>query len=97
MNLSLALKKTQSAYLVARMNNAPDDRLRLLLQFMQEIMELLASMQMASTQAPIEGEPEPPIEAPPGVEFPPAPGGQPPTEAPGLEPPSAAPSGVTVQ
>ena len=97
MNLSLALKKTQSAYLIARMNNAPDDRLRLLMQFMQEIMELLSSMQMASTQAPIEGEPEPPIEAPPGAELPLAPGGPAPTEAPGLEPPMAAPAGMTAQ
>tara|TARA_B100000929_G_scaffold252688_1_gene213216 strand:+ start:3171 stop:5108 length:1938 start_codon:yes stop_codon:yes gene_type:complete len=55
MDLSLAVQKTQSAYMVARINKAPEDRLRLLVRFMQEVMELLASMEMASNQEQMMG------------------------------------------
>jgi hypothetical protein len=48
MDLTLTVKKTQAAYLMARMHGAPEERLRLLLRFMRESMELLATMAQAA-------------------------------------------------
>ncbi len=80
MDLSLALQKTQSAYLVARINKAPDDRLRLLVRFMQEVMELLASMEMAANQEQMMG-------AAPGGPLAGGPGTPPPVGVEGAPPP----------
>lgn len=51
MDLTLALQKTQNAYLLAKINGAPLERMELLVRYMQECMELLASMQASANQA----------------------------------------------
>jgi hypothetical protein len=85
MDLSLAVQKTQSAYLVARINKAPDDRLRLLVRFMQEVMELLASMEMAANQEQMMGvQPGGPLAGGAGTPPPPGMEGAPPPP-PGVE------------
>lgn len=47
MNLKLAIQMVQEAYLSARSDNAPDDRLELLRQFMEDCRELLMQAQQA--------------------------------------------------
>ena len=47
-DLTLGIKLTQSAYLRAKINKAPEKRLKLLRRFMQESMEIMAAMQQAA-------------------------------------------------
>ena len=48
MDLKFSVKRVNEAYLVARMQDAPEDRLDLLMRFIQEAMELQASTVAAS-------------------------------------------------
>lgn len=73
MDLTLTVKKTQAAYLMARMHGAPEERLRLLLRFMRESMELLATMaQAAGVQEQMMAPPPGPGGAPGPAPAPPA-------------------------
>tara|TARA_R100000951_G_scaffold99916_2_gene90485 strand:+ start:6866 stop:8680 length:1815 start_codon:yes stop_codon:yes gene_type:complete len=59
MNLSMAIAMIQSAYLRAKINNAPEENLDLLRRFMQEAIDMLSTMaQGATAPAPAMGGPE---------------------------------------
>ena len=107
MDLTLTLQKTQNAYLLAKINGAPVERLELLVRYMQECMELLASMQAAASEAQagqavaeagageVMGPPPPGAPMEPSLpaegELPPPPEMGPPPAAPPMGPPPAAP------
>ena len=65
MNLSMAIAMIQSAYLRAKINNAPEENLDLLRRFMQEAIDMLSTMAQGAT-APA------PAMAGPGMGAPPA-------------------------
>ena len=50
-DLELSIKMMQSAYLRAKINKVPEDRLDLLRRYMEECVNLLTQMQMAAQQA----------------------------------------------
>jgi hypothetical protein len=74
MNLTLAMEKANEAYFVAKLQNAPEENTNLLLDFIEDIMDLLSKMASASQgMAPPEmvGQPPPGGAAPPGMGPPP--------------------------
>lgn len=56
MNLRLAIEMVQEAYLAARSDNAPEDRLELLRQFIADAQDLIVKAQEAMAPPPVPGE-----------------------------------------
>ena len=79
-NLALSVKRVQQAYLRAKINNAPENRMALLRRYIEDCMALMTSMAQAAQPPtpPLGAEPPLPPEA--GGELPPGAGGELPPE-----------------
>ena len=67
MNLQLALKMTQQAYLKATCDNAPEDRLELLRQFMEEVLDKLVPKNEPAPAQQMQAPAAPPPMTDPGM------------------------------